>query len=78
MWTVAQLVFRGVGIAVGGLLRDLGLLASGSLAVAYAMVFVISALGLLSCIVVLARVNVIGFARGERAPEMSPLAALAD
>ncbi len=78
MWTVAQLVFRGVGIAAGGLLRDLGLLASSSLAVAYATVFVVSAIGLLSCIVVLARVDVIGFARGERAPEMSPLAALAD
>lgn len=77
LWSVAQLVFRGVGIAVGGILRDVVLVLTGSFSLAYAAVFMLEAVGLLACIFLLARIDVKGFARGEEAP-VSPLAALAD
>jgi len=76
LWTVAQLVFRGFGIFLGGFVRDLGLLASGSEPVAYAVVFLLEAIGLLACAWVLLRVDVPGFAR-ERAAPAVPAATLA-
>lgn len=80
LWSVAQLVFRGVGIALGGALRDLFLLLSGSHQVAYAGVFLLEAAGLLVCIVLLLRVDVAGFARrpSQTQPAAATLAALAD
>jgi BCD family chlorophyll transporter-like MFS transporter len=65
LWSVIQLVGRGVGIAAGGLLRDLLLELTGSLPQAYAGVFWIEALGALACIWLLRRVDVLGFAGGQ-------------
>ncbi|HLE03783.1 MAG TPA: PucC family protein, partial [Anaerolineales bacterium] len=65
LWSVIQLVGRGVGIAAGGVLRDVALNMSGDFAGAYASVFWIEALGALGCIWLLKRVDVAGFA-GER------------
>ncbi len=77
LWSVAQLLFRGIGISFGGLIRDLVLWASGSLSLAYAAVFLLSALGLFSCIALLARVDVPGFSGRDAAPA-ARVAALAD
>lgn len=77
LWSVAQLVFRGVGIALGGIGRDIGLGITGSFGPAYALVFALEAVGLIVCIFILARIDVKGFARGETTAT-SPLAALAD
>jgi BCD family chlorophyll transporter-like MFS transporter len=77
LWSVAQLLFRGIGISLGGLIRDLVLWFSGSLALAYAAVFLLSALGLFSCILLLARVDVPGFSGRDAAPA-ARVAALAD
>jgi BCD family chlorophyll transporter-like MFS transporter len=76
LWTVAQLVFRGVGIFLGGAMRDLVLLASGSVTLAYASVFFLEAVGLLACVALVMMVDVPGFARGGGAREM-PAASLA-
>jgi BCD family chlorophyll transporter-like MFS transporter len=65
LWSVIQLVGRGAGIAVGGVLRDVALALAGDFAGAYASVFWIEALGVLACIWLLRRVDVAGFA-GER------------
>jgi BCD family chlorophyll transporter-like MFS transporter len=65
LWSVIQLVGRGSGIAVGGVLRDVALTVTGDFARAYASVFWIEALGVLACIWLLRRVDVAGFA-GER------------
>jgi BCD family chlorophyll transporter-like MFS transporter len=65
LWSVIQLVGRGAGIAVGGVLRDVALALTGDFAGAYASVFWIEALGVLACIWLLRRVDVAGFA-GER------------
>jgi BCD family chlorophyll transporter-like MFS transporter len=76
LWTVAQLVFRGLGIFLGGFVRDVALVVSGSEPVAYAVVFLLEAAGLLACAWVLLRVDVPGFARRRAAPAV-PAATLA-
>jgi BCD family chlorophyll transporter-like MFS transporter len=62
LWSVIQLVSRGLGIAVGGSSRDLALLVTGQLSSAYALVFWLEAMGALLCIWLLLRVDVRGFA----------------
>lgn len=62
LWSVIQLVTRGAGIAMGGVIRDAVLAITGQLSVAYAGVFLVEGVGLLLCIVLLLRVDVKGFA----------------
>lgn len=77
LWTVAQLVFRGVGIFLGGAVRDLVLLLGATSTVAYATVFFLEAVGLLACIALVIRVDVPGFAgRGAVAPAADLAAAV--
>ncbi|NNJ10659.1 BCD family MFS transporter [Chloroflexales bacterium ZM16-3] len=80
LWSVAQLVFRGVGIFLGGAVRDLVLLASGSASLAYASVFFLEAVGMLACVALVLKADVPGFARsgGSRATPAASLAATAD
>jgi BCD family chlorophyll transporter-like MFS transporter len=80
LWSVAQLVFRGVGIFLGGAVRDLMLLLSGSPSLAYASVFFLEAVGLLACALLVVKVDVPGFARSEaaRAIPAATLAATAE
>ncbi|WP_240695846.1 BCD family MFS transporter [Candidatus Chloroploca sp. Khr17] len=66
LWTVAQLLFRGLGILLGGLIRDLGLITTGSLNIAYGLVFFLEAIGLAICVILVRRVDVPGFARQTR------------
>jgi BCD family chlorophyll transporter-like MFS transporter len=77
LWTVAQLVFRGAGIFLGGAGRDALLWLSGSFGVAYGGVFLLEAVGLLLCIPLLAQSDVRGFAASRPQVRVSPLA-LAD
>jgi len=79
LWTMTQLVSRGLGIGLGGVVRDVGLSLTGSLPLAYASVFALEAVGLVVCIGLLARLDVIGFVRdGDREqPEMSASTLLA-
>lgn len=63
LWTMTQLVARGLGIGLGGVLRDVSLALTGSLPLAYASVFALEAVGLAVCIGLLMRLDVIGFAR---------------
>jgi BCD family chlorophyll transporter-like MFS transporter len=65
LWTMAQLIFRGIGIALGGFVRDIVLAATGSFTVAYASVFMLEAVGLVACAWLLLRVDVPGFARAR-------------
>jgi BCD family chlorophyll transporter-like MFS transporter len=67
LWSVAQLVFRGVGIFLGGFVRDVALGFSGSLPIAYATVFALEAIGLCVCAWLVVRVDVPSFARGRSA-----------
>lgn len=63
LWTVTILLTRGIGIFSGGALRD-GLHAlTQSYGLAYGVIFGIEGLGLLISILLLARVNIISFAR---------------
>jgi BCD family chlorophyll transporter-like MFS transporter len=80
LWTVAQLLFRGFGIFMGGVLLDLGLLLDATVPVAYAMVFFIEAVGLLVCVWLVIKVDVPGFARrnGARPVPAASLGATAD
>lgn len=64
LWSMVQLLFRGLGIFLGGFLRDVFLALSGSYTIAYGAVFALEALGLLLCIPLLLSVDVRSFARG--------------
>ncbi len=66
LWSVIQLVSRGLGIAAGGVLRDLVNTLSGQIALAYGAVFAVEAIGLLLSIWLLRRVDIRGFAEGRR------------
>jgi len=73
VWSVIQLLARGLGIAMGGVVRDVALSLTGQIHLAYTTVFLFEGLGLLACIALLLAVDVKGFAasRGqEPAPEM--------
>ncbi len=76
LWSVIQLVARGAGIAMGGVIRDAALAISGQFAVAYASVFLVEATGLFVCIWLLARVDVPAFARQARLRTVEALAAV--
>lgn len=79
LWSVIQLVSRGAGIAAGGLLRDAALAVTGSFASTYGIVFWLEALGAISCIWLLRRADVPGFASRTGNIEASePLAVAAD
>jgi BCD family chlorophyll transporter-like MFS transporter len=64
LWSVSILVSKGLGTFLGGMLRDLFYLRAGLPAgTAYGMLFALSALGLALSILLLSRVDVVGFAR---------------
>jgi MFS transporter, BCD family, chlorophyll transporter len=65
LWSVIQLVARGAGIASGGLLRDLALLATGQMHLAYATLFLVEAAGIFVAIMLLRQVDIAGFAAGR-------------
>jgi BCD family chlorophyll transporter-like MFS transporter len=79
LWSVIQLVSRGVGIAAGGLLRDAALAVTGSFTSTYGVVFWMEALGALSCIWLLRRADVPGFAsKTGRTEAVEPIGVAAD
>ena len=79
LWTMTQLVSRGIGIGLGGVVRDVGLALTGSVSIAYAGVFILEAIGLAACIWLLSRLDVVGFAREHQAgATVSQLAVMAD
>lgn len=78
LWTMTQLVSRGLGIGLGGVVRDVGLSISGSLPLAYAAVFVLEAIGLAVCIGLLSKLDVIGFTREHQTVGLSTVLAAAD
>ncbi|MDX1413174.1 MAG: BCD family MFS transporter [Candidatus Promineifilaceae bacterium] len=64
LWTFSNLLFKGLGIFIGGAMRDLFLLQVGLPAsTSYALVFTLSTIGLLAAVITLTRVDVLGFAR---------------
>ncbi len=80
LWTVAQLVFRGIGIFLGGAIVDLAGVLGATPPAAYAAVFFLEAIGLLVCVWLVIRVDVPGFARrsGARTVRAAGLAAAAE
>jgi BCD family chlorophyll transporter-like MFS transporter len=79
LWSMAQLIFRGIGIFLGGAMRDVMLNTTGSMTIAYGTVFLLEAIGLFACIALLLRVDVPGFARQTRSSTPAPgLGAMAD
>ncbi len=78
LWTMIQLVSRGVGIGLGGVVRDVMLALTGSEALAYSSVFILEAIGLAVCIALVLRLDVVGFARQQQGSEFSATFALAD
>jgi BCD family chlorophyll transporter-like MFS transporter len=65
LWSVIQLVARGAGIAMGGVIRDGALLLTGEMHLAYAALFLIEAVGIFGALMLLRRVDIVGFAAGR-------------
>ncbi len=64
LWTVSILVSKGLGTFLGGSLRDIFYLAVGLPApTAYGLIFGIEAILLLTSVLILSRIDIIGFAR---------------
>ena len=78
LWTMIQLVSRGVGIGLGGVVRDVMLALTGSQALAYSSVFILEAIGLAVCIALVLRLDVVGFVRQQQGGEFAAAYALAD
>jgi BCD family chlorophyll transporter-like MFS transporter len=72
-----QLVSRGIGIGLGGVMHDVMLALTGSPALAYSSVFLLEALGLAVCIGLVLRLDVAGFAR-QQGSDFAAAYALAD
>lgn len=67
LWSVAVLIFKGLGTFTGGALRDLFLLGAGlAPGVAYGLAFALSAIGLFGAVLLLGRLDVAGFVRDAR------------
>ncbi len=64
LWTISTLVFKGLGTLTGGVLRDLFLLQMGLPAgLSYGIIFVAQGVGLAAAAIILARIDIFGFAR---------------
>jgi BCD family chlorophyll transporter-like MFS transporter len=63
LWTVCVLLFRGLGISLGSVLRDVFLGLTGSPELSYALIFVLEALGLVVAALSLSRAYLLSFAR---------------
>jgi BCD family chlorophyll transporter-like MFS transporter len=73
LWTVAILVSKGLGTFMGGVIRDLMLAVQDEATLAYAVVFALSAAGLVLAALILRGIDVIGFARDSGRSEIEPL-----
>lgn len=76
LWSMAQLVFRGIGIALGGLVLDVVRTLTGSPGWGYASVFLMEIIAALVALAFLARVARIGYLYTPRLRVQEPLAAL--
>ncbi len=64
LWSISIVLFKGLGTFVGGSLRDIFLLVVNMApGLSYGLVFIIEALGLVTAVFILSRLDVIGFAR---------------
>jgi BCD family chlorophyll transporter-like MFS transporter len=68
LWTIAVLVSRGVGTLVGGVFRDLFLELNMSAGLAYGLVFVLSAAGLVVASQIISKLDAVGFAQEHLHP----------
>lgn len=64
LWSISILVFKGLGTFAGGALRDLFLLRLGlDAGLTYSIIYVLQAVGLTAAVLVLSRIDILGFAR---------------
>lgn len=73
VWSMAQLLFRGIGVALGGAIFDLASRALGSVSAGYALVYGLEAVGFAACLLLLRASDVRSFARGARVPATAAL-----
>ena len=81
LWTVSNLLFKGLGTFMGGALRDLFLLQMNlTPGLSYGVVFLLQAAGLAIAALLLARIDILGFARdtGRHVPVVEAQVAVAD
>jgi len=81
LWSISILVFKGLGTFFGGALRDIFLLSLGlAPGLSYGLVFMLQAVGLTAAVLILSRIDILGFARdtGRHVSVIEAQAAAAD
>ncbi len=63
MWTVVELVCKGSGTFLGGVLRDVFLAITGQPGLSYSLIFILATVGLATATLLLLRIDVLGWAR---------------
>lgn len=63
LWTISILIFKGLGNFLGSLLRDLFLGAGLPAESAYGITFAIATIGLVAAVLILKRIDIVGFAQ---------------
>ena len=63
LWTISILIFKGLGTFFGGGLRDLFVLSLDMpVSMSYGLVFLLAAVGLMGAVLILTRLDIVGFA----------------
>jgi BCD family chlorophyll transporter-like MFS transporter len=79
LWTISNLLFKGLGTFLGGALRDLFLLRLElSPGLSYGLIFILQAVGLVTAALLLTRIDILGFARDTGRHVSRLAAAMAD
>ena len=63
LWTISILIFKGLGNFLGSLLRDVFLASGLTPNASYGITFLVATIGLAASVLVLSRIDIIGFAK---------------
>jgi BCD family chlorophyll transporter-like MFS transporter len=80
MWTVVELLFKGGGTFLGGILLDVLASLTNSFSLTYGIIFTVETVGIVIAVVLLNKVDVIGWAKqtGRLTPQTQPLPLVID
>ncbi|MFK7804872.1 MAG: BCD family MFS transporter [Anaerolineae bacterium] len=72
LWTISILIFKGLGNFLGSVLRDVFLGVGLSAEIAYGATFAMATVGLVASVIILSRIDIVGFARDHGRYKTSP------
>ncbi|MFT5195263.1 MAG: BCD family chlorophyll transporter-like MFS transporter [Cellvibrionaceae bacterium] len=72
LWTISILIFKGLGNFLGSVLRDVFLAVGLTAENAYGITFLVATLGLVASVIILTRIDIVGFARDNGRYKTTP------